>query len=135
MSRLGDMTGHGDLQAYAEFNRILGELNYEEVFVIAGDADTEFMEDVGGHLDPRPLLTNATYLEDSSVTRMGYKIYGSPWVPDFFGAFNVPKGVEAIRKWKAIPTDTDILLTHTPPYREHLFHSCSVPYILRYHGP
>jgi len=44
------------------------------------------------------------------------KIYGSPWQPEFYNwAFNLPRNGEALKaKWNAIPTDTDILVTHGP---------------------
>lgn len=30
-------------------------------------------------------------------------------------AFNVPRGEPCLSKWDMIPSDTDILVTHTPP--------------------
>lgn len=30
-------------------------------------------------------------------------------------AFNLPRGTSCLEKWDAIPEDTDILITHTPP--------------------
>ncbi|XP_008549753.1 metallophosphoesterase domain-containing protein 1 [Microplitis demolitor] len=61
-------------------------------------------------------LTNCTYLEDSEVTLYGIKIYGTPWQPEFCKwAFNVPRGGPCLSKWDLIPSDTDILITHTPP--------------------
>lgn len=45
------------------------------------------------------------------------KIFGSPWQPEFFDwAFNLPRGKPLSEKWAAIPSDVDILVTHTPPY-------------------
>ena len=62
------------------------------------------------------MLTNATYLEDSMVERMGYKIYGTSWTKDhYFGAFNAQTAEEIAEKWAMIPTDTDLLLSHSPP--------------------
>ena len=51
--------------------------------------------------------------EDSSV-----KLYGSPWQPAFFNwAFNLPRNGEELKeKWDAIPSNTDILITHGPPF-------------------
>jgi Icc-related predicted phosphoesterase len=60
------------------------------------------------------------YLEDSSVTIRGYKIYGSPWTSQVgVGVFQGNNGFRA-QKWDMIPEDTDILLTHMPPlhYRD-----------------
>lgn len=46
------------------------------------------------------------------------KIYGSPWQPEFFNwAFNLPRNGEEMKaRWDAIPHDTDILVTHGPPF-------------------
>ena len=47
----------------------------------------------------------------------GIKIYGSPWQPWFYDwAFNLARGSEIKEKWDAIPTDTNILVTHGPPH-------------------
>jgi hypothetical protein len=45
-------------------------------------------------------------------------IYGSPWQPEFYDwAFNLPKNGEELKsKWNAIPSNTDILITHGPAY-------------------
>jgi len=47
----------------------------------------------------------------------GVKFYGSPWQPRFFDwAFNLDRGEEIKKKWDLIPMDTDVLITHGPPY-------------------
>lgn len=67
-------------------------------------------------LDMRDELSEFIYLQDSSVTLHGLKIYGTPWQPEFCGwAFNLPRGQPCLDKWAEIPDDTDILITHTPP--------------------
>ena len=54
--------------------------------------------------------------EDSSI-----RLYGSPWQPEFCDwAFNLPRNGEEMKsRWDAIPTDTDILVTHGPPFGYH----------------
>lgn len=61
---------------------------------------------------------NAYYLLDKSVTIEGINFYGSPWQPAFEDwAFNLPRnGEELENKWRAIPENTDVLLTHSPPF-------------------
>ena len=51
--------------------------------------------------------------EDSSI-----RLYGSPWQPDFnMWAFNLPRNSEEMKgHWDSIPEDTDILITHGPPF-------------------
>ncbi len=59
-----------------------------------------------------------TYLQDSYVTVEGFKIYGTPWQPEFYNwAFNLPRnGEELAHVHSKIPDDTDILVTHGPAY-------------------
>lgn len=67
--------------------------------------------------------SNVTYLHDSELVindpqfSRPIKIYGSPWQPRFYDwAFNLDRLGPALEsKWKAIPDDTDILITHGPP--------------------
>jgi predicted phosphohydrolase len=64
----------------------------------------------------RQYLTNCTYLEDSGIELYGIKFYGTPWQPRYCNwAFNLERGQEILEKWNKIPSDTDILITHTPP--------------------
>jgi Icc-related predicted phosphoesterase len=56
-------------------------------------------------------------LENSSVLVNGLKIYGLPITPYFLGmAFNKRRGDEIKKVWKKIPSDTDIPITHGPPF-------------------
>jgi Icc-related predicted phosphoesterase len=57
------------------------------------------------------------YLEDSGVEIEGIKFWGSPWQPQFMNwAFNLARGAPLKRKWAQIPDDTQVLITHGPPY-------------------
>ncbi|WP_143068767.1 metallophosphoesterase family protein [Kaistella treverensis] len=63
------------------------------------------------------LNENTFYLHNSSVEIDGLQIWGSPYPPTFFNwAFNVDRGKEIEKIWKDIPRDTDILITHGPPF-------------------
>jgi hypothetical protein len=57
-------------------------------------------------------------LQDHTHTIDGVKIYGSPWQPEFYNwAFNLPRnGKELQETWSNIPNDTEILITHGPPW-------------------
>lgn len=64
----------------------------------------------------KALLQDCIYLEDTSVTIFGYKIHGTPWTKFHYGnAFQRQEEV-LIEKWKLIPDDTDILISHSPPF-------------------
>ena len=56
-------------------------------------------------------------MNDSGITIDGIKIWGSPIQPEFFNwAFNRKRGAEIDKHWQLIPDDTDILVTHGPPF-------------------
>ena len=47
----------------------------------------------------------------------GLRVWGSPWQPWFYDwAFNLPRGPALREKWDLIPYDTDVLITHGPPF-------------------
>jgi Icc-related predicted phosphoesterase len=107
----GDFTRQG-VEDIAEFNEWLGTLSYQHKIVVAGNHDFPFETQDGSNL-----LTNAVYLQDSAATIGGIRFYGSPWQPRFFDwAFNLDRGEPIKEKWDLIPHDTDVLITHGPPY-------------------
>ena len=59
----------------------------------------------------------STYLLDAGVTtaRGGFRVWGTPHQPRFWGAFNEKRGAQIAAKWALIPSDTDVLLVHGPP--------------------
>ncbi|CAH0491516.1 unnamed protein product [Peronospora farinosa] len=125
----GDFTDTGKRSEVLAFNEFLGRLPHRYKLVIAGNHESSFDRQFYpeywhqyGHkqqYDPtevRALLTNALYLEDQAVLIEGYLFYGTPWQPEFCNwAFNLPRGDALLRQWRLIPTDTDVLVTHTPP--------------------
>ncbi len=94
---------------------------FSEIILIAGNHDrvfefhqgecAEYLKKIGIH-----------YLSDSGVEINGIKFWGSPWSPWFFGdhwSFNLSGRYpeeHAKEIWGKIPTDTDVLITHGPPY-------------------
>ena len=98
---------------------------YDHKVFIAGNHDRMFENVPEKAMEIVNSYKNITYLQDDWV-KVGIdeemaKIYGSPWQPEFYNwAFNLPKGGPGLMsKWEAIPTNTDILITHGPP-QDHL---------------
>ena len=63
------------------------------------------------------LPSGVTYLQDSGTKVLGLNVWGTPWSPTFgtMWAFNAdPHALQ--QAWALIPSDTDVLLTHTPPF-------------------
>ncbi|XP_045585223.1 metallophosphoesterase MPPED2 [Procambarus clarkii] len=115
----GDFTQRGTIAEARQFNDWLGTLPHPHKVVISGNHEV-LLDQVACYThkaaDPLTVLRNATYLQDSSVTIYGIKIYGAPWTPEYHVmAFNLPRGKSLQHKWQIIPTDTDILMTHEPP--------------------
>jgi predicted phosphohydrolase len=110
----GDLTRYGDLADVEEFDRWLGSLPHPHKLVIAGNHDWCFQTHPA---EARRRLTNAVYLQDGAAGVAGLKFYGSPWQPWFLDwAFNLPRGPDLAAKWGLIPDDTDVLVTHGPPF-------------------
>ncbi len=109
----GDITLFGEDTVIRDFNVWLGELPHQHKLVIAGNHDYSFEQEPEKVV---PLITNARYLRDETVVINGIKFYASPWQPVFLNmAFNLYPPLLA-EKWALIPPDTDVLITHTPPF-------------------
>lgn len=112
----GDATIRGTHQEVEDFLVWFSQMPHKHKIFVAGNHD--WLYETENHF--ARLMTakfNIKYLQDSFVEIEGLKIYGSPWQPRFFDwAFNLNRGVKLAEKWKLIPLDTDILITHGPPH-------------------
>ena len=110
----GDVSSRGGMSEIADFNEWLGKLPHLHKVIIAGNHDFGFER---YPKESKALITNAKYLNDSGIAIKGLKIWGSPIQPWFYDwAFNRKRGKEIRKHWNMIPTDTDILITHGPPF-------------------
>ena len=57
-----------------------------------------------------------TLLVDDGVTIDGVNFWGSPWVPRYGDWSWMVKRETIGRKWEHIPGNTDVLITHGPPF-------------------
>jgi Icc-related predicted phosphoesterase len=133
----GDCTNVGKEKEIEEFIYWFQNLKgFDTKIFIAGNHDFGF-EHYNGvrHNNEAPWLhhllneenlsqSDVVYLHDSEFIiespefSRPIKFYGSPWQPEFYNwAFNLPRnGWELEVKWKDIPEDTDVLITHGPPH-------------------
>lgn len=110
----GDFSSRGKPKEIIHFNNWLGRLPHRHKVVIAGNHDFLFEEQPE---QAKALLSNAIYLEDNGIKIEGIKLWGSPITPWFFDwAFNRHRGKDIQRYWDLIPEETDILITHGPPF-------------------
>lgn len=114
----GDASGFGYKHEFQQFCKWFNNIEgYMTKLFIAGNHERYVEEDYEGALEIVDFYKTINYLQDQSFD-VGVKIYGSPWSPNFNNwAFNLPKnGKELEEKWSMIPDDTDILVTHVPPF-------------------
>ena len=81
---------------------------------VPGNHDTS----VDKGLVPRDLIEHRgiTLLIDQGVEIEGLRFWGTPWTPRFGNwSWMVDRGT-INRKWEQIPDDTDVLISHGPPY-------------------
>jgi Icc-related predicted phosphoesterase len=114
----GDFTATG-LQGYDVHGFLYNfpQFKAKHKVAIAGNHELGFLKDED-HVRELFKERDLIYLRDESIELEGYKIYGTPWQKEFMNwEFNLPKGSKELKeKFDAIPVDTDILITHAPPY-------------------
>jgi Icc-related predicted phosphoesterase len=111
----GDATIRGTIDEIVFFSDWFARLPHRHKIFVAGNHDWLFQ--INNRLARTLLDDEIIYLQDSMVEIEGLKIYGSPWQPWFFDwAFNLPRGAPLAEKWKLIPGDTEVLITHGPPF-------------------
>ena len=110
----GDVSNRGRESEVRDFIEWYDSLNFKHKIFIAGNHDFLFESDSKKSGD---LIsgTSLIYLNDSGFILDGIKFWGSPITPWFYDwAFN--RRSEIIDHLKLIPDDTDVLITHGPPY-------------------
>ncbi|MBX3252636.1 MAG: metallophosphatase domain-containing protein [Chitinophagaceae bacterium] len=112
----GDVTEYGTKEELKDFLDWFSGQPFSHKIFIAGNHDL-CLEEMSRREKNKIIPGNITYLQNEAVTINGINIYGSPVSPYFLGmAFNRKRGKEIQKEWNKIPANTDILITHTPPF-------------------
>lgn len=110
----GDFTSVGHSHEIVNFMQWYSKLPYKYKIVIAGNHDWLF--ETHGILAREKVPESVIYLEDNGIEIEGIKFWGTPvQLPFNNWAFNRPEE-KLMQHWAAIPDDTDVLITHCPPY-------------------
>lgn len=114
----GDISYKGKLGEVMDFLQWFSGLPFKHKIMISGNHDFLFERESSLAKDIlRDQFPNVTYLQDSGVEIDGLKIWGSPITPWFYDwAFNRFDS-EINLHWDMIPEDTEVLITHGPPYK------------------
>ncbi len=114
----GDLTARDSPDERLMFLQWLADQKYRKKVWIGGNHDNSLV----GMSFRKTREDAAEYLCDSGTEFEGLKIWGSPWTLRFDGinphcmAFTCSTEEELADKWALIPEDTDILVTHGPPF-------------------
>lgn len=142
----GDITASDKFSQWVDFYGWFNQQNYMHKVIVGGNHDNflfdaypknkqeaDEMQELQSFLKNNGEMNSIEdfdYLCDSgidlnfkkSTSTRTLKIWGSPWTKCFPGmheackAFTVDTEEELADKWSLIPHDTDILITHCPPY-------------------
>ena len=120
-------TGYSKYEAEDFFKWYDAIDNYDNKVFIAGNHDRVMQDDPEWAQGILTGYKTIDYLQDEDFAIYGdgpngdmpeenVRVYGSPWQPWFYDwAFNLPRNGDKLKsKWDAIPTNTDILVTHGP---------------------
>jgi Icc-related predicted phosphoesterase len=97
---------------FTNFKPWLEDIPVKNTVAIAGNHDYIFEFRKDEFLDDMPVH----YLENSSVTIDGVSIYGAPWTPKFGNWAFMKQEKYLLEQWDKIPLDTNVLITHGPPF-------------------
>lgn len=113
----GDFTtclrGQDPIRSLIDFNSWLGELHCSQIYVLPGNHD-ELVERDLNHA--KSLLTNAIVLCDTEFEIADMRAYSTPWMKPFMNWAYMTKDPIRKKQFDLIPSDTEILITHTPPF-------------------
>jgi len=122
-------SGYGSYEAEEFFKWFEAINNYDTKVFIAGNHDRIIEDEPEWVQRTLPGYKTIEYLQDEElalyfdgpngdIPEENVRIYGSPWQPEFCNwAFNLPRNGEEMKaRWDAIPDNTDILVTHGPPF-------------------
>lgn len=113
----GDISRRGKDYEIEDFIKWLSSLDFRYKIFIAGNHDFYFEGKIISKVQEM-LPQDVFYLCDTGITIEGINIWGSPITPTFFNwAFNRDRGSNIAKYWDKIPQNTDILITHGPPFR------------------
>lgn len=108
----GDFTMFSrSLRSILDFDQWLGELPHRSKLICGGNHET-FLQ---AHPASRSLLSSATVLINEAVEIAGLRIWASPVTRSGL-AFCIKSDEDRRRLYADIPGDTDVLVTHGPPY-------------------
>ncbi len=109
----GDCTDGGTRNETENFLQWFSRQPHKHKILVPGNHDFYFekVENI------KKIPGNIHILIDQGLELEGLKFWGSPVTPGLRNwAFNRERGDEIKKHWDLVPVDTQVLITHTPPY-------------------
>lgn len=114
----GDYSGRGDMRTVIDFHQWLSKQPAECIISVQGNHElwveknwAEAASLVWG-INPK-----IQFVREEAFEIKGVKFHCSAVTPEFCNwAWNVERGPKIARHWAAIPEDTEVLVTHGPPW-------------------
>jgi len=106
-----NMFGSAD-DDFGRMDEWFGKQEFDLILCVGGNHDFELEKHASYTRTP---FKNAVYLEGEEFEYLGVKFYGAPWVPQLRGQAFYKDDADLVLAWSQIPTDVDVLITHTPP--------------------
>jgi Icc-related predicted phosphoesterase len=101
---------------WREWLRERHENGAKKIVWIAGNHDFALQKDEGDKIARSMDTEDIMYLCDEGIVVNGIKIWGFPWTPNLPGWAFQYDSIDVDDHLEKIPDDTDILLSHGPPY-------------------
>lgn len=112
----GDFSEAGTKAETVNFLQWFSSLPHSHKILVAGNHDFYLEKNSGSFQDIIP--TNIHYLKDSGICIENINFWGAPYTRgNGSWAFNKNSGSEIMEHWELIPSNTDFLITHSPPFR------------------
>ena len=91
-------------------------LDYKHIIWIGGNHDFYLEQLYNSNITPANIPENIHYLINTGITIEGIKFWGSPFSSQF-GRWAFMEHLDVLKEiWGTIPFDTDIVITHSPPF-------------------
>ena len=117
----GDFSSGGQPIAVERFLKWYNKQPHPHKILLAGNHDISFQKNPEWKVSILNKLylqdSNHHYLENSGIEIEGIKFFGSPYTPKFFNWVFMYKrrSNEAYKIWRAVPSNTDVIISHGPP--------------------
>ena len=113
----GDITEGGTKREVLDFLEWFSSQPHQHKIFIAGNHDFYFEKNEDKNIQ-EIIPQNVCYLKNDGITINNIKFWGSPITPgNGTWAFSEIQSQEISKHWEQIPEDTQVLITHTPPYK------------------